>query len=72
MQRLTIHLKQVAPVMEERLVTVMKNDKKTKEMKSVTVIKNTIAIEVRTQDDIDTQLKKYARNIKKSYLSYIM
>tara|TARA_R110000803_G_scaffold100884_1_gene168906 strand:+ start:277 stop:495 length:219 start_codon:yes stop_codon:yes gene_type:complete len=72
MQRLTIHLRQVAPVMEERLVTVMKNDKKTKEMKSVTVIKNTIAIEVRTQDDIDTQLKKYARNIKKSYLSYIM
>jgi len=72
MQRLTIHLRQVAPVMEERLVTVMKNDKKTKEMKSVTVIKNTIAIEVRTQNDIDTQLKKYARNIKKSYLSYIM
>lgn len=72
MKRLTIHLRQVTPVIEERLVTVIKNDKKTKEMKSVTIIKNTIATEVRTQDDIDTQLKKYARNIKKSYLSYIM
>ena len=72
MQRLTIHLRQVAPVMEERLVTVMKNDKKTKEIKSMTVIKNTIAIEVKTQNDIDAQLKKYERNIKKFYLSNIM
>lgn len=72
MKRLTIHLRQVTPVMEERLVTVMKNDKKTKEMKSITVIKNTISVEVKTQNDIDNQLKKYARNIKSSYLSYIM
>jgi hypothetical protein len=68
-------MKSVKPVMEERMVSVVKGDKTFRELKSKSIIKNTVSVNVKNQDEIDNALVNYGGknrgNIKKFYLSNI-
>lgn len=71
MQRLTIHLNRVKPVKEERKVTVRSGDGFYHEFQTKSIIKNTIAVEVSCEDDVNSALAEHADNVKKYYLSNI-